>query len=107
MTEETNAPSLANPLDVVPNDETLGDVTAGDASRPRGEVNAFTDEEADVTEGAGRPNGDARDGKLGEDAASDHLAHLQDGELVTEQETTVDTPDDLGGTAGPQAGGAG
>jgi len=97
MTEFSEAPSLENPLDVVPNDETLGDVTAGDATRPAGEVNAFTDD-AD-------PRGD--DGRLGDDAASDDLAHLQDGELVTEQEQTIDTPDELGGVGGAQPGGAG
>jgi hypothetical protein len=44
---------------------------------------------------------------MGEEAASDDLAHLQDGELVTDQEHDVDTPDELGGVGGGQAGGAG
>ncbi len=91
MTESSAAPSLENPLDVVPNDETLGDVTAGDATRPAGEVNAFTDD-AD-------PRGD--------ETASDDLAFLQDGELVTDQEQSIETPDELGGVGGAQAGGAG
>ncbi|MDQ1700822.1 MAG: hypothetical protein QOF57_74 [Frankiaceae bacterium] len=97
MTEFSEAPSLENPLDVVPNDETLGDVTAGDATRPPGEVNAYND--------GADPRGD--DGRLGEHAASDDLAGMQDGELVTDQEQAVDTPDDLGGVGGGQAGGAG
>lgn len=75
MTESSEAPSLGDPLDVVPDDQTLVDATAGDATRPAGEVNAFTDQEG--------------------------------GELVTEQEQSIDTPDELGGVGGGQSGGAG
>jgi hypothetical protein len=104
MTESSETPSLADPLDVVPSDDTIGDVTAGDATRPLGEVNAFTDTDGDVDgddPAAGSPV------PMGEAAASDDLAHLQDGELVTDQEHDVDTPDELGGVGGGQAGGAG
>ena len=66
---------MENPLDVVPNDDTLGDVTAGDATRPAGEVNAYT-EGADPRGDGGRPGGA---GEFGVDAASDELAGLQDG----------------------------
>jgi hypothetical protein len=97
MSESSQAPSFENPLDVVPNDETLGDRTAGDATRPAGEVNAYTD--------GSDPRGER--GRLGDDAASDDLAHLQDGELVSEQDHSIDTPDDLGGVGGEPAGGAG
>jgi hypothetical protein len=104
MTESSEAPRLAAPLDVAPpldadDDGTMGDMTAGDATRPLGETNAFVDEDPDADAAEPTP--------MGEEAASDDLAHLQDGELVTEQERDIDTPDELGGVAGGQAGGAG
>lgn len=79
MTEEHEAPSLAEPLDVLPGDQTIGDRTAGDRTRPYGEANAF-------------PGPDEDD---------------DSGELVTEQEELIDTPDELGGVGGEQPGGAG
>ena len=44
---------------------------------------------------------------LGDDAASDDLAFLQDGELVGDQQESIDTPDELGGVGGEPPGGAG
>lgn len=106
MTESSEAPSLSEPLDVVPNDQTVGDLTAGDATRPLGEANGFTDEPQEESGAAADELGTDAD-ELGTDAASDDLAHLQDGELVTDQEQTFQTPDDLGGVGGGQPGGAG
>ena len=62
----------------------------------------------DVAPSDDTPNDDTpNDDTLGDNAASDDLAFLQDGELVGDQEESIDTPDELGGVGGASAGGAG